>query len=485
MCSSFKSTSLLMIFLFLLSLIFSSVQAQVPSNATFKFINQDEFGDFIVEYNGNYRPLDVFNSPFQLCFYNTTPNAFTLALRMATTRSESLFRWVWEANRGNPVGEGATLTFGTNGNLVLAEANGKVVWETNTTNKGVVGFKLLPNGNMVLHDSKGKFIWQSFDFPTDTILIGQSLLAKGQKLVSRLSEKENKNGPYSLIVKPKGISLYYKSKNSGKSLPYFTTAQKFSPVQGSLQNVTLKASPTSDEGFAYDLSLELSTGGNFIVGRPKYNATLSFLRLGIDGNVKVYTYNDKVDWGAWEESFSIFDRNSAWEDECHLPDRCGTFGICEDNQCVGCPSENGVLGWSKECGTKQVSSSCKPSDFHYYKVEGVDHFSSRYTNGDSVKESDCGNKCSLDCKCLGYFYNQQTFKCWIAYDLKTLIKVANSTHVGYIKTPNKQFSTGGSFIVRPKYNATLSFLRLEIDRNVKVYTYPEYKVDWGIWKVSF
>uniref|UniRef100_A0A803QH34 Epidermis-specific secreted glycoprotein EP1-like n=1 Tax=Cannabis sativa TaxID=3483 RepID=A0A803QH34_CANSA len=359
-----------MIFLFLLSLIFSSVQAQVPSNATFKFINQDEFGDFIVEYNGNYRPLDVFNSPFQLCFYNTTPNAFTLALRMATTRSESLFRWVWEANRGNPV--------------------------------------------------------------------GQSLLAKGQKLVSRLSEKENKNGPYSLIVKPKGISLYYKSKNSGKSLPYFTTAQKFSPVQGFLQNVTLKTSPTSDEGFAYDLSLELSTGGNFIVGRPKYNATLSFLRLGIDGNVKVYTYNDKVDWGAWEESFSIFDRNSAWEDECHLPDRCGTFGICEDNQCVGCPSENGVLGWSKECGTKQVSSSCKPSDFHYYKVEGVDHFSSGYTNGDSVKESDCGNKCSLDCKCLGYFYNQQTFKCWIAYDLKTLIKVANSTHVGYIKTPNKQ-----------------------------------------------
>ncbi|KAB2615997.1 epidermis-specific secreted glycoprotein EP1-like [Pyrus ussuriensis x Pyrus communis] len=47
-----------------------------------------------------------------------------------------------------PVGENAILTFGTNGNLVLAHANGKVAWQTNTADKGVVGFKLLPNGNM-------------------------------------------------------------------------------------------------------------------------------------------------------------------------------------------------------------------------------------------------------------------------------------------------------------------------------------------------
>ncbi|PON33005.1 Bulb-type lectin domain containing protein [Parasponia andersonii] len=436
MSLSFKIVSLLSLSLSLLPLILTIVQAQVPSNATFKFVNQGEFGDFVVEYDGNYRVLSIFNSPFQLCFYNTTPNAFTLALRMATTRSESLFRWVWEANRGNPVGEKATLTFGPDGNLVLAEANGRVAWQTNTANKGVVGLKLLPNGNMVLHGSKGNFIWQSFDYPTDTLLVGQSLRAKAQKLVSRLSEKENKDEPYSLVIEPKGVSLYYKSKNSGRPLLYFSTAQRFSPVQGSLQNLTLQASPETDEGFAYDISLELSTGGNLIVGRPKYNGTLSFLRLGIDGNVKVYTYYDKVDSGAWDVSFSLFDRDSAWENECELPDRCGAFGVCEDNQCVACPSEKGLLGWTKNCEPKKVSS-CKPSDFHYYKVVGVDHFLSKYNKGDSVKESDCGKKCSLDCKCLGYFYNQQSSKCWIAYDLKTLTKVANSTHVGYIKTPNK------------------------------------------------
>ncbi|KAM1101404.1 hypothetical protein PS2_007757 [Malus domestica] len=131
---------------------------------------------------------------------------------MGLRRSEPLFRWVWEANRGNPVGENATLTFGTNGNLILAHANGKVAWQTNTANKGVVGFKLLPNGNMVLHNSKGKFIWQSFDYPTDTLLMGQSLRAGAvSKLVSRAVEKENKDGPYSLVMEPKGLALYYKS----------------------------------------------------------------------------------------------------------------------------------------------------------------------------------------------------------------------------------------------------------------------------------
>ncbi|CAN6558268.1 unnamed protein product [Malus baccata var. baccata] len=299
---------------FLFSLFAFIAQAQVPANQTFTYVNEGEFGPFITEYDASYRMLDPFAAPFQLAFYNTTPNAFTLALRMGLRRSESLFRWVWEANRGNPVGENATLTFGTNGNLVLAHANGKVAWQTNTANKGVVGFKSLPNGNMVLHNSKGK--------------------------------------------------------------------------------------------------------------------------LGIDGNVKFYTCNDKVDIGAWEVTFALFDRdNSIWKTECQLPERCRTFGLCEDSQCVTCPSSKGLLGWSKSCAPEKLTS-CDAKSFHYYKVERVDHFSSKYTSGAAMKENDCAKKCTSDCKCLGYFFKQDTSRCWIAYDLKTLTKVANSTHVGYIKAPN-------------------------------------------------
>ncbi|KAK8638234.1 hypothetical protein V6N13_136672 [Hibiscus sabdariffa] len=241
----------LIISLFLFSF---NALATVPPSATFKHVNNGEFGPFVVEYLGNYRVISIANAPFQLAFYNTTPNAFTLALRMASTRSESLFRWVWEAKRGNP---------------------------TNTANRGVVGFKLLSNGNMVLHDSKGKFIWQSFDHPTDTLLVGQSLRIGGPtKLVSRASAQNNVDGAYSLVMEPKGLVLQYKGLNSPKPLVYFKSSVRPSTQDGTLQTVTLNVEPDTHEGFAYNVVLDYTVAksssggtGNLILARPKYNRT--------------------------------------------------------------------------------------------------------------------------------------------------------------------------------------------------------------------
>ncbi|KAK8527482.1 hypothetical protein V6N13_085314 [Hibiscus sabdariffa] len=431
---SLLSFSLLFLFAF-------NAGAVVPPSETFRFVNDGEFGPFVVEYGGDYRVISIGTAPFRLAFYNTTPNAFTLALRMATTRSESLFRWVWEANRGNPVRENATFSLGTDGNLVLADADGRIAWQSNTANKGVVGFKLLPNGNMVLHDSSGKFVWQSFDHPTDTLLVGQSLRVGGAtKLVSRASAQNNVDGAYSLVMEPKELVLQYKGPNTPKPLVYFRSSVWPNTQDGTLQTVTLNVEETND-GFAYDVLLDYTVAnssigtGNLILTRPKYNSTLSFLRLGIDGNLRVFTYYDKVDSQAWEETFTLFSRDSIWGTECELPERCGNFGVCEDNQCVACPSPNGLLGWSRNCQPQKVS--CSPNNFSYYKLDGVNYFASQYNEGQGIKESDCGRKCTSDCKCLGYFYHRETSKCCIANELKTLAKTSNTSHVGYIKAPNK------------------------------------------------
>ncbi|XP_047336969.1 epidermis-specific secreted glycoprotein EP1-like [Impatiens glandulifera] len=428
-------------FLFLLvqTLFYTKSHAVVPADKTFKFVNQGDFGDFIVEYDGTYRTLRVFNAPFQLCFYNTTPNAYTLSLRMANTRSESLFRWVWEANRGKPVKENATLTFGQDGNLVLADSDGRVTWQTATANKGVVDFKVLPNGNMVLLNSNGNFVWQSFDSPTDTLLIGQSLrVGAAVKLVSRASELDNSDGPYSLEFEPnKGLSWFYKPKNSPKPLLYFSSSYyEFGFV---VPGESIKFDVVDIETDASDVLIRTYLGFGRSMARPNYNGTLSLLRLGIDGRLRIFTYNDKVDISAWEEVFTQF-INDRWhpEDgqECQLPEKCGKFGLCSKNQCVACPTEKGLLGWSEECELKKVSS-CKPADFHYYKLEGVEHFVSQFTRGSSVNEMDCGKKCTSDCKCLGYFYYRESSRCWNVFDIKTLKKVSNSSHVGYIKVSNK------------------------------------------------
>ncbi|KAI3769330.1 hypothetical protein L6452_00431 [Arctium lappa] len=190
----------------------------------------------VLEYDPTYRSLPLFTSPFRLCFYNTAPNAYTLALRMGVRSDRSSMRWVWDANRGDPVCENATLSFGTNGNLVLADVDGRIVWQTNTANKGVVGFAILPNGNMVLRDAKGNFVWQSFDSPTDTLLFGQSLRVRGpNKLVSRASTTENVNGVYSFVLEPKRLALYYKNMRYWSSS--FTDVNK---ANGDLVNATLE-----------------------------------------------------------------------------------------------------------------------------------------------------------------------------------------------------------------------------------------------------
>ncbi|XP_034907251.1 epidermis-specific secreted glycoprotein EP1 [Populus alba] len=429
-----SSTSMERSLLFSLFLLFSvSIVAQstVPSNSTFKKVNTGEWAEAISEYRSDFRALDISTSVFQVCFYNTTPNAFTLAIRMGTRRSPAVRRFVWEANRGNPVGEDATLTFGEDGNLILADADGRVAWQTNTADKGVVGLQMLPNGNMVLHDSKGNFIWQSFDYPTDTLLVGQSLrVGAVTRLVSRASDKMNTNGAYSLVLEPKRIAMYYKSPNSPKPYVYYTS-DLFSIQKGRLQYVRLINS-------ANDLSLQFSTGGGPLLSKPDFNSTLSFLRLGVDGNLRVYSFNNQETSASWDVTFTLFSKDvGVWESECQLPEKCGKFGLCEDSQCVGCPLPNGLGNWTESCEPVKVTVCNK--NFHYYKLEGVDHSMSKYGKGNGpLKENDCEKECSSDCKCSGYFYNTKTSMCWIAYDLQTLTRVANSTHVGYIKVPNHQ-----------------------------------------------
>ncbi|KAK4850476.1 hypothetical protein QYF36_007081 [Acer negundo] len=245
--SSSFTMSFLTSFFFSVALI-SIAKASVPPSETFKYVNKGEFGPYANEYGADYRVFGIFSSPFQLCFYNTTPNAYTLALLMGIQRTEPLYRWVWEANRGKLVRENATLSLGTEGNLVLAEADGTVVWQTNTANKGVVGCNLLSNGNFVLYDSKGNFIWQSFDYPTDTLLVGQSLRLGGvNKLVSRKSDKENVDGTYSLVLEPKQMAMYRKIINSPRHVLYF--ASSLTNWKDPVQFLKFNSAPETDEGF--------------------------------------------------------------------------------------------------------------------------------------------------------------------------------------------------------------------------------------------
>ncbi|CAM9000762.1 unnamed protein product [Rhodiola kirilowii] len=422
---------------------FSTQAATVPAANQFKFVNEGDFGERSVEYFADYRVSTFQTTPFALAFYNTTPNAYTLAIRMGNSPSESFYRWVWQANRAIPVKENASLSLGKDGNLILAEANGKVVWQTNTANKNVVEMSLLPNGNLVLLDNKGKFMWQSFDYPTDTLLVGQSFRSTGVKrLVSRVSASDGSPGPYSYGIDGRLLSMKYQVKNS-KQFFYYHKSDVFSN-EGSLANLTFQANP-EDLGFgihAYELGFNFTmngspSSGTTIIARPKYNVTLSFIRIDFDGNLRIYSLDPPVDWNTWDITFVQFTRDPNALNavsECYLPKRCGALGVCEDDQCVACPRPQGLLGWNKEC-LPPVLPPCKNgTNVDYYKVIGAEHYSSEFNDGTGpIKVADCQKKCDSDCKCLGFFYKAESSKCLVVPEIGTIVKVSNSSHVAYIK----------------------------------------------------
>lgn len=431
------------LFFFLLSSVAVVTFAQVPASEQFKYVNQGEFGDYIVEYDANYRYIAGADAlarfPFQVFLYNATPNAYVLALRMGSHRVESTTRWVWEANRNDPVQENATLAFGGDGNLVLADVDGRVVWQTNTANRGVTGITILPTGNLVLHDKKGRFLWQSFDHPTDTLLVGQMLHSAGgpNKIVSRKSDSDGSNGLYSLVVEPNGFLLYM--NHGGKLLRYGGWDANY----GKMESIALESLPENSNAYAFELSFNYAvangtqTGitGFIYLARPKYNATYSILKLGSDGNLRVFTYFDKVRSMAWEKTFELFSSNS--QTECALPSKCGSLGLCMRGMCVACPQPKGLLGWSNGCAPPKLPPCGKSNgtiSIGYYEIEGAEHFLEQYVEGEGpIKVEECRKKCSRDCKCVGFSYNKESSKCRLLPVLDTLTKVSQSSHSVHIK----------------------------------------------------
>ncbi|MCL7038778.1 hypothetical protein MKW94_014712 [Papaver nudicaule] len=331
----------LLLFITILCSSVLSVQSTVPKNKTFSFVNQGAYGGFSVEYSANYRTIKTVNThPFGLYFYNSTPDAYVLAIGAGPPNAKSTMRWVWHANRNDPVREKATLTFGTNGNLVLADFDGRVVWQTNTANKGVTALSMQANGNLVLHDKNGKFVWQSFDHPTDTLLRGQSLNG-GKKLVSRAALKDNRDGLYILQIgnvfqtDKKGFIMYLNDPEFLLQYAGWEAQNLTSVTFDSVREDRLTTSSVLTLRFA-----KPTTPSTKVVVLKKnknidYNYAYSFLRLEFDGNLRVYTYITQPQYKGWSKSYAFFGDTV---EVCTMESKCGTTSFCDPEICASCPS---------------------------------------------------------------------------------------------------------------------------------------------------
>ncbi|KAJ0475853.1 putative protein kinase RLK-Pelle-SD-2b family [Helianthus annuus] len=167
-----------------------------------------------------------------------------------TSEFPSNYEVVWSANRDHPVTTYITqnvtaagelvvrdviLNFTAARDLVLKDGDGSIVWTTNTAGKSVAGMNLTHTGNLVLFDHRNSVVWQSFDHPTDSLLLGQ-MLYQDKKLKSSVSDTRN-----SLCSADQECSC--------PTAKYFRPVDNRQPSQGCYEITPLSCSSTQDQHF--------------------------------------------------------------------------------------------------------------------------------------------------------------------------------------------------------------------------------------------
>ncbi|GMP65355.1 hypothetical protein CsSME_00026182 [Camellia sinensis var. sinensis] len=286
---------------------------------------------------------------------------------------------VWSANRNHPVKLNATLQLTEDGELILVDADGTFVWSTNTAGKSVSGLNLTEEGNLVLFDQTNATVWQSFDHPTDTLLLGQ-MLVPGQKLTASTSESNWSQGLYSLAIHGDGLFAYVES-NPPQSY--------YKSYLGGNQYVKFE-------------------NGSFNWNQVAPANTTQFMRFEPDGNLKVYEWSESGDWGV------VADLQTSGIGACAHPMVCGKYGICSNGECSCLDETNNnetitfrqTIYRQPNLGCSLVTPiSCNHSHYHtLLELKNTSYFNvySQYTFGyldEKTELEDCKKSCLTNCSC--------------------------------------------------------------------------------------
>ncbi|KAF7142135.1 hypothetical protein RHSIM_Rhsim06G0123600 [Rhododendron simsii] len=342
-------------------------------------------------------PASQFVSGFYCFSVETTSCFFGIFIFGSRHNSQSYSiinnpQLVWSANRDRPVDANATLKLTGNGDLILEDADGDMVWSTNTRGKSVTGLRFTEFGNLVLFDSNNTTVWQSFDHPMDSLLIGQKLVSNsGQKLIARASSSHFSRGLYSLSVQ-NGHLFGYMEANP--PLVYYKSP--------------LEAYPNSINSEKEYVVFE---NGSFNRQTFARGSTTQFMRLEPNGHLKVYEWVQPE----WKAIADLLTSHFSSFGVCEYPMVCGKYGICSSNgQCscfAGSSSETGIF---KQINYKQANLgcplvtpiSCNHSQYHsLLELKNISYFNLNwrflYTNELDNKTGfeDCKNACLRNCSC--------------------------------------------------------------------------------------
>ncbi|KAK4587260.1 hypothetical protein RGQ29_024109 [Quercus rubra] len=306
---------------------------------------------------------------------------------------------VWSANRDDPTGKGSSIKLSRTSQLVLTHSNGTEVVIYNVTSTDSASMQ--DDGNFVLRNSSSGISMQSFNFPTNTILLGQALLM-GQKLYS----------------------------NANDTVDYSIGRYKLE-IQESDGNVLLKVFHFSDPAYWYTATI--NNGNVSLV----FNKTTAFLYpIYVEKNSKAYnmtsaaptpiedfyhrtTINDKGNF----QQLAFYRGNGAsqwdvvWEaitQPCTVYNICEVFGFCTSPDNKIDPNIP-----SKGCYPNVVMDFCAPnslaSDFTIERLDDSDFPNSDFANLAKIEKTDedgCRKEVMNDYFCVAGVFYRDTQACY-------------------------------------------------------------------------
>ncbi|XP_071729201.1 G-type lectin S-receptor-like serine/threonine-protein kinase SD2-5 [Rutidosis leptorrhynchoides] len=346
---------------------------------------------------------------------------------------------VWSANRDDPVSDGATLNLTSKGELVLRDVDGSTVWTTNTTGKSVAGMNITDVGNLVLYDVNRSIIWQSFDYPTDSLVLGQRLF-HGKKLVPSVSSTNwtTQKGLYSFQVSKTGLNAYIGSNPPrsywGYSVRYSNASidKSYVKLSNGILSLFIETAEPSDSGDGIKL--------------PNASSA-QFMKLMPDGHLKLFDWQQR-----WIEVAELF---SPFLGECDYPLACGRNVLCSTNQQCSCPSTEyfrAVNDRQPNLGCSEITPlTCDATQDHVFvDLENVKYFTF-IANADmeKVNVETCKQACLKNCSCKAamfrYGSNSSDGECYLPSDLFTMNTVdrdSNYNASAFVKVQKVQIRKG-------------------------------------------
>ncbi|XVF59025.1 hypothetical protein PTKIN_Ptkin07bG0240900 [Pterospermum kingtungense] len=314
---------------------------------------------------------------------------------------------VWVANRQNPINDtSGILSIDSQGNLALFQGNQTLsIWSTNIsmsmgTPRNSVA-QLLDSGNLVLlqNDTKRAVLWQSFDYPTNTMLlymkIGLSFRTGLKRVLTSWKSSDDPGiGNFSCGIDPRGFPQFYLYKGSSPLWRAGTwTGQRWSgvPVMTSyVYNVSFVK--TEDELWVMDGVINAS-----IISRMVMSET---------GVLERFTWNNEA--RRWIGFYSVP------KEQCDFYGHCGPNGYCNSDvtdgfECTCFPGfePKSPQAWyirdaTQGCVKKVGVSTCGNGE-GFVKVGRVKAPDTSEAVVDmSLGLKQCEEKCLRNCSCVAY-----------------------------------------------------------------------------------